>query len=317
VSVASRVPDLLRIEVFLSCSFSTSLYFDILQNLVEAPSCPIPVLCLTGHGLLAVLADRKTSQIKTPNFKPAVLRTVVYKALGSVSDGQFPSLSNDLNKKICRTEHDLRIESTDSVSSPLSLTPQTTSYLEQPRQALRDAFSAARAGKAPSLDVSRGVLLLGPANYLRVLWAELLSALQLGSDMDLCRRIATHALTCLPINLGYSHIPPLLPIFLHGGMFHGLLKALDHQVPPEQTLNVELLVSIITSSLNAVLQMEWALANRNVEAELKHPMGQTSVTLARRLNADLKKSTCTSAATILQRLASTASFVANFPIMAM
>lgn len=208
------------------------------------------------------------------------------------------------------------IEAPDAVTSPLSLTPQTTSYLEQPRQAIRDVFSAARAGKAPSLDVSRGVLVLGPAKYLRVLWTELLAGLQLGSDMDLCRRIATHALTCPPINLGYSHIPPLLPIFLHGGMLHGLLAALDHQLPAEQTLNVELLVSILTSSLNAVLQMEWALALRNVEAEMKHPMGQTSATIARRLNADLKRSTCTSAATILQRLASTASFVANFPIMA-
>lgn len=159
--------------------------------------------------------------------------------------------------------------------------------------------------------------MLGPAKYLRLLWAELLSALQLGSDMDLCRRIATHALTCPPINLGYSHIPPLLPIFLHGGMLHGLLKALDHQLLAEQTLNVELLVSVLTSSLTAVLQMEWALALRNVDAEMKHPMGQTSVTLARKLNADLKRSTCTSAATILQRLASTASFVANFPIMAL
>jgi len=208
-------------------------------------------------------------------------------------------------------------ETTDSVASPLSLAGQT-SYLEQPRQAIRDAFSAARAGKAPSLDVSRGVLMLGPAKYLRVLWTELLSALQLGSaDMDLCRRTATHALTCPPIILGYSHIPPLLPIFLHGGMLHGLLQAVDKQLPAEQTLNVELLISILTSSLNAVLQMEWALALRNVEVEMKHPMGQTSVTLARRLNADLKRSTCTSAATILQRLASTASFVANFPIMAM
>lgn len=96
---------------------------------------------------------------------------------------------------------------------------------------------------------------------------------------------------------------------------HTLLARIDSDKPAVQSVNVELLVAIISSSLTAVLHFEWALRSGEAQAEARNPVGQPSVALARRLATDLKRSKSKTAETIMQRLSSAPSFVANFPMM--
>ena len=128
------------------------------------------------------------------------------------------------------------------------------------------------------------------------------------SGIEIGRRIVTYALLCPPI----GREPPLLPIFFFT-LMQSLLASIDGQPPAEQAIAIELLVLIIASSLTGLLQMEWAL--RSLDSEMRHPVGQPSVTVARRLASDLKRSHSYTATKIMQRLSSSPSFVANFPTM--
>lgn len=78
-------------------------------------------------------------------------------------------------------------------------------------------------------------------------------------------------------------------------------------------MNVELLVTIVSSVLTAALHLEWAL--HTVSGESQYVLGESSGTMARRLAFALKgnKDSHTSG-TIAQRLTSSQSFVANFPV---
>jgi len=126
--------------------------------------------------------------------------------------------------------------------------------------------------------------------------------------MESCRRIATFVLT-MPRS---PNTPSLLPIFLFI-ISPALISAIDHHQPPEQTVSLELLVTIVSSVLTAALHLE--LAIRSVIGEHPSVLGQPSAAIARRFAAELRgrKGSHTSV-TILQRLASSQSFVANFPV---
>ena len=78
-------------------------------------------------------------------------------------------------------------------------------------------------------------------------------------------------------------------------------------------MSVDLIVTIVSSVLTASLHMELAL--RSVPGEHKFVLAQPSAVMARRLAGDLrsKKHSPTSSA-IVQRLSSSQSFVANFPV---
>ena len=150
--------------------------------------------------------------------------------------------------------------------------------------------------------------MLGPIKFLKLLWAEINGVAQLG-EMESGRRLVTYVLVVPPI----AREPPLLPIFLCT-LMPTLLADIEKQMPAEQTISIELLVSIIASSLTGLSQMEWAL--RALEAEMRYPIGQPSITIARRLAMDLKRSPSAVASVIIQRLSASPSFVANFPMMA-
>ena len=167
----------------------------------------------------------------------------------------------------------------------------------------------ARENKAPSFDVARCVVIVGPTKFLLMLWDEISTAAHSG-HMEIGRRLATYALLC-PAS---GRVPPLLPIFF-GSLMHTLLARIDSDKPAVQSVNVELLVAIISSSLTAVLHFEWALRSGEAQAEARNPVGQPSVALAKRLATDLKRSKSKTAETIMQRLSSAPSFVANFPMM--
>lgn len=146
-----------------------------------------------------------------------------------------------------------------------------------------------------------------PAKFIHLLWSELIVSASLG-EMESCRRIATFVLT-MPRSL---NTPPLLPIFLFI-VLPSLIAAIDLYQPPEQTMNLELLVTIVSSALTAALHLE--LAIRSVVGEHPFVLGQPTTAIARRFAAELRerKNSHTSV-TILQRLASSQPFVANFPV---
>ncbi|EJD03833.1 uncharacterized protein FOMMEDRAFT_154950 [Fomitiporia mediterranea MF3/22] len=275
--------------------FNTPIHLETLQTLVESSLCPKAVISLTGHGILALATDPRASVIesKSPklSFKAANLRAIASKALG-IDDS----------------------ESSDAKLKSLSI--PSSHWLDQPRKSIREFFNAARAGRAPAFDVGRCVAVLGPTRFLRLLWDELDTPAKLG-ELEVSRRLATYVLLCPPAatGAGAGRTPPLLPIFL-GSVLHGLLTRLDLKAPAEQTLGIELLVSVLTSSLTGLLHLEWALRAVGADTQIENHAYQPSVTIARRLAADLRRSKSPSAAIVIQRLSSSPSFVANFPVMA-
>ncbi|KAF8078548.1 hypothetical protein FPV67DRAFT_62362 [Lyophyllum atratum] len=132
-----------------------------------------------------------------------------------------------------------------------------------------------------------------PTRFLQLLWSELVISASVG-EMESCRRIATFVLT-MP---RCSGTPPLLPIFLHV-VSPSLIFAIDHQQPPEHTMKVELLVTIVSSALTAALHLE--LGIRSVTGEHRLVLGQSSSGMARRFAADLGARRDHTSRAILQR----------------
>ncbi|KAJ7110136.1 hypothetical protein C8R44DRAFT_274021 [Mycena epipterygia] len=259
--------------------FSAPKHFSVLQTLLLSSECPRPVRCLCGQGIIALLADKRVQNV-TPslNFDAMSMHRVVADALGIPGGAQ---------------------------SQPASLGPQIPGQ-SQPRQAIRDAIAKARGSKAPVLDVDRCIKTCGCEKFLRMLWAELLTPASLG-ETDICTRIATFALT-MPRPLSS---PPLLAMFLNV-LLPGLISTIDNRQVGEQTVAIELLGSIVSSILTASLHLDLAFA------EVSRPvLGQPSMAMSRRVAADLRfraKKHSNASKMILQRLSSSPSFVANFPV---
>lgn len=175
-----------------------------------------------------------------------------------------------------------------------------------------NALSAARAGRAPALDLDRCLLLCPPTKFLTMLWDQLIHLLaSTVSDMEAPRRFATFVLTTPRT----SRFPPLLPIFLHL-VLPALVASADtlaaQDQPTEQTIWVEFLVAVISSSLTGALHLEWALLTTC--GEERNVLGQSVTSMARRLAGDLKRrGNGTVAGMVLQRLTAMQPFVANFP----
>jgi len=181
---------------------------------------------------------------------------------------------------------------------------------QQVQQAVQTTFITtfimARSHKPPYLDVRRCIKIVPPIKFLRLFWTELVASANLG-ELEACRRIATFVLT-MPQD---SSVCPLLPIFMHI-VLPSLVAGASRQQPPEQAVTVELIVITISSVLNAALQLEWAM--RSVSGDDRLVLGQLSTAMARRLAQDLRRNRGHDVySTILQRLASSQSFVANFP----
>ena len=78
-------------------------------------------------------------------------------------------------------------------------------------------------------------------------------------------------------------------------------------------MSVELMVAIISSVLNAAIQLEWAMKSALGEDRLV--LGQSSTAASRRLALDLRRNRKSNVSNmIIQRLSSSQSFVANFPV---
>ena len=191
------------------------------------------------------------------------------------------------------------------VMMDLSGVSQQISY-QQVQQAVQTTFMMARSHKPPYLDVRRCIKIVPPMKFLQLFWTELVASANLG-ELEACRRIATFVLT-MPQD---SAVCPLLPVFMHI-VLPSLVASASQQQPPEQAVTVELLVVTISSVLNAALHLEWAM--RSVSGDDRLVLGQLSTTMARRLAQDLRRNRGRDVnTTILRRLASSQSFVANFP----
>jgi mediator of RNA polymerase II transcription subunit 5 len=164
----------------------------------------------------------------------------------------------------------------------------------------------ARSHKTPFLDIRRCLKTLPPIKFLQLFWNELVATASLG-ELEACRRIGTFVLT-MPQD---STVQPILPIFLFI-VLPSLIASADKQQPPEQTMTTELLVAIISSVLNAAVHLEWAM--RSASKDDRYVLGQSSGALARRLALDLRQNRISVVSgLVLQRLASSPPFVANFP----
>lgn len=160
---------------------------------------------------------------------------------------------------------------------------------------------ASRNRKTSFIDIHQCLLILSPTRFLQLLWTELMLGATMPGNMEICRRLATYIL------VQPDSKPPLLPIFMHG-LVPSLLSFIDTQEPAEQTVSVELLMTIISSSLTAALHLELALSSSEA-------LGQASSAIARRLALELRsRRSSQTGKIILKRLSSSQSFVTNFPV---
>ncbi|KAF8168029.1 mediator complex subunit Med5-domain-containing protein [Crassisporium funariophilum] len=260
-------------------NYATPVHYEILASLLLSPSCPKPVLALCSPHISLLLSDKKKHHPASATFNIPAIRQVVADAIGLKGDG-------------------------DSLVTTLS---GGQIWYQQVQQAVQFAFKMARSHRAPHLDVQRCLKILPPIKFLQLFWTELVASANLG-ELEACRRIATFVLT-MPQD---SSIHPLLPIFMHL-VLPSLIADADHQQPSEKTISVELLVAVISSALNAALHLEWAM--RSVSGDDRLVLGQLSTPMARRLAVDLRRNRGSDVSNmILQRLASSQSFVANFPV---
>ena len=282
---------------FHQIRFSAMMYLEILQSLVLSPSCPKPVLALCSPSIVSLLYEKKRQQPLPVSFNIAAVRQVVADAIGMKGGG---GKDDDIDN------FSLLIKSLCSESLVMmDLSGQQISY-QQVQQAVQTTFMMARSHKPPYLDVRRCIKIVPPIKFLQLFWTELVASANLG-ELEACRRIATFVLT-MPQD---STVCPLLPVFMHI-VLPSLVASASQQQPPEQAVTVELLVVTISSVLNAALHLEWAM--RSVSGDDRLVLGQLSATIARRLAQDLRKNRGRDVnTTILRRLASSQSFVANFP----
>ncbi|KAJ7597113.1 hypothetical protein C8J56DRAFT_851082 [Mycena floridula] len=249
--------------------FISSVTMEIVQTLVL--SAPQTVLTICGPRILMLLSQKqqtKPSLVPTPLFDPEVLVKRITEALGTTATHN-------------------QVTATGQIS------------LHDPTQAIQTALTMARAGKAPYIDVERCIRTTPPSKFLQLLWSELVSSATV--DLENCKRLGVFILT-MPRSKN-NKLPPLLPIFMM--MLPSLLTVIELQQPAEQMMNVELLVTLVSSVLTSALHFE--LANSDFV------FGQTTSSFARRLASELRGRKSHASLAVAQRLSSSQSFVTNFP----
>ncbi|KAH9837111.1 mediator complex subunit Med5-domain-containing protein [Rhodofomes roseus] len=264
--------------------YNAPVHLEVLQTLLLSPSCPHAILRLSAPSILRLLpSTHKQERSRTGPVDPSPIRRIALRTLGLLVEGGYAS------------------------QPPLSLNNQGSPKVDHATHAVRNALAAARGGKAPALDLDRCLLAVTPARFLYVLWRELTVAATMG-EMEAARRLASFILT----TPRHSHSPPLLPIFLHAYL-PGIVTGADSLPPSEQAITVELVVSVAASALTAALYLERALLT--VCNEKTSVLGQSAAAMARNLGSELRSMARghNSSSAIVQRLASSPAFVANFP----
>ncbi|KIL70756.1 hypothetical protein M378DRAFT_183349 [Amanita muscaria Koide BX008] len=278
-------------------------YLETLQSLLLSPSCPRTVLCLCAAQILDLLSDKRRPTSDTNSLNADTIRRAIDDAIGKKTESEInhPAAVRFTNSELIGMAAPVNAaEATEPAKADLHIE-------EQPRQVVRNALAMARAGRGPVIDVERCLGITPPSKFLDMLWSELVEAASLG-ETERSRRIATFIL----IMPRCSSIPPMLPIFIHL-IVPMLIGRIDQQQTSEQALPTELLVSIISSALTAALHLEWAV--QRVTSEHRTFLGQTSAAMARRLADELRaRQSSQVSSAVLQRLAASQTFVANFPV---
>ncbi|KAH7915833.1 mediator complex subunit Med5-domain-containing protein [Hygrophoropsis aurantiaca] len=257
---------------------------EIVHTILASPACPRPVLLLTSQRILS-LVSTKRAQVISPSL---------HYSLGA------------LRRMALIT---MRFQHYEPPAPPEEPQPTAqTAWLDLPHRELREAFALARARKAPRIDLDRCLAIMSPIKFLYILWSELTAAASLG-EVETCRRVATYVLS-MPRAPG----APLLPVFMYN-VLPVIMATMDQQQAAEKTMNVELVVAVVSSSLTAALHLEWAF--QTMDDEYGRVLEQSSAIIARKLATNLRARTGSASnigSSILRRLSSSPSFVANFPV---
>ncbi|KIK71078.1 hypothetical protein GYMLUDRAFT_185434 [Collybiopsis luxurians FD-317 M1] len=263
--------------------FNAPIHVEVLQTLLLSSSCPRLVLALCGPRVMALLVNQgQKGGVPPVALNNEELRRVLLAALGA--------------------REEARIRNALEIGSHVS-------WQDYPKQAIKTALDMARTAKIASIDVERCLKVMSPSKFLQVLWSDLLAAASASTEIESSRRLAVFILT-MPRP---TTSPPLLPIFLHNVLPSLIIHIDSQQAGPEQTMNAELLVALVSSVLTAVMHLELAMHSASVKP--LPVFGQTSSAMARRLVSDLRTRRFSyTSNTLAQRLSSSQSFVSNFPI---
>ena len=285
------------------CRFWSQQESEIFHQLFQSTSCPAPVLRLCAPQILRTFpvskqTESKELQIKTSPVNPAALRKLALQILGlATKDGKYKLCTYPMNTCPKR-----RFTDGNHV-----LTPPPPSLTNPVFQAIDEALTQARTGNAPSLDIDCCLLYTNPITFLTTFWTVVSNAVTGPAELEACRRLATYVLST-PRS---PHSPPLLPIFLHV-VLPSLITLADHLTPTAHSVQVELIVGVISSALTAALFIEWALLS--VCKEQRLVLGQPALSMARRLGGDLRRrADSRTSGMIVQRLSTSQAFTTNFP----
>jgi mediator of RNA polymerase II transcription subunit 5 len=252
-----------------------------------SPELPRPVLALCGPSVVRLLSE---GQGVSQPFDVTALRTEVSKAMAITVPG-LASPSTLHNSHL--------LESVEPMLNNPSL-----HWDDQPRRAIQNALAQIQSGKVPSLNVAACLVETSATDFLQTFWLELNLSVKAGMTVDAIKPLAVFILAT-PRS---THLPPLLPIFLHN-----VLPSIIDRADNPMTGDLELLIAIASSSLMAALQLERALYTTG--GEQVYPLGSSSSSMARRLAVDLRyRKSSPKGKLIAQRLTSSQTFVTNFPV---
>ncbi len=166
------------------------------------------------------------------------------------------------------------------------LSSPSSSWADQSRRAVEDALVLLRSGKPPFLNVAACLVEIPATEFLHTFWLQLNVATKTDAIADAAKRLAVFVLATPRANPNLG---------------------------PAMTGDLELLIAIASSSLMAALQLERALYT--VNGEQVFPLGSSSSAMASRLALDLRhRKSSSKGKLIAQRLTSSQTFVANFPV---
>ncbi|KAH8835899.1 hypothetical protein DL96DRAFT_96411 [Flagelloscypha sp. PMI_526] len=282
---------------------SSGIYFIILRTLCNSSECPKQAILMSRFELLNALRLLRSQPAQHPMNETT---TQLYERLTPILGLQGPSKAKQ---------------------APIPWHTQS----HQPRLIVRHAFSTAKAGKAPSLDIDRCLILCTPIELFQILWTELCSSDTVGAgsttntnsstETEIAKRMWTFVLT----HPRSSNQLPLLPAFAHVYL-PSMLNAVDRNSPMNM-VQMTTIAGITLSALMGNLQLEIALralpaSSNTTPAAAATPggssrlaLGEPVATLARKLASTLRshKRTSNASAELLRQLNQSQPFIASFP----
>jgi len=166
-------------------------------------------------------------------------------------------------------------ENSESDPDP-ALVPATPQSTPTPRDHILAAMAIPTTHKIAPFDIDRCLKTVNATKLLQALWRELNNATNVNPQygLEVCRRVSTYVLTMPRRDAGTGRLGggpgvqgpgmPLLPVFMHL-ILPSVLTTIDRQVSQVggqqiQLPLIELITTVIFSSLTAALHLEWAMS---------------------------------------------------------